>query len=158
MTEYEKLLTNADDNNVDVYDNYNFRNTRFKGLYCNGTVAISDELTRSEKSCILAEELGHHYTSSGNILDMSVTANRKQEYHARFWAYNRLVGLQGIIACYKANYLAINEMAEYLDVTEEFLKEALECYRSKYGTAKQIDNYIIGFEPNLYVIELFESQ
>lgn len=107
---------------------------------------------------ILAEELGHHYTSSGNILDMSVTANRKQEYHARFWAYNRLVGLQGIIACYKANCLAINEMAEYLDVTEEFLKEALECYRSKYGTAKQIDNYIIGFEPNLYVIELFESQ
>lgn len=156
MTEYEKLLTNADDNNVDVYDNYNFRNTRFKGLYCNGTVAISNELTRSEKSCILAEELGHHYTSSGNILDMSVTANRKQEYHARFWAYNRLVGLQGIIACYKANCLAINEMAEYLDVTEEFLKEALECYRSKYGTAKQIDNYIIGFEPNLYVIELFE--
>ena len=124
MTEYEKLLTNADDNNVDVYDNYNFRNTRFKGLYCNGTVAISDELTRSEKSCILAEELGHHYTSSGNILDMSVTANRKQEYHA----------------------------------TEEFLKEALECYRSKYGAAKQIDNYIVGFEPNLYVIELFESQ
>ena len=89
---------------------------------------------------------------------MSVTANRKQEYHARFWAYNRLVGLQGIIACYKANCLAINEMAEYLDVTEEFLKEALECYRSKYGAAKQIDNYIVGFEPNLYVIELFESQ
>ena len=47
-------------------------------------------------------------------------------------------------------------MAEYLDVTEEFLKEALECYNSKYGTAVRFDNYIIGFEPRLYVMELFQ--
>lgn len=153
---YEELLIEADNNNLITREKPLVANAgRIKG----NRIAIKKDLpTQREKACVLAEELGHFYTSSGDILDMSDTANRKQEYHARFWAYNRLVGLQGIIACYKANCLAINEMAEYLDVTEEFLKEALECYRSKYGTAKQIDNYIIGFEPNLYVIELFASQ
>lgn len=153
---YEELLIEADNNNLITKEKPLLANAgRIKG----NRIAIKKDLpTQKEKACVLAEELGHFYTSTGNILDMSDTANRKQEYHARFWAYNRLVGLQGIIACYKANCLVINEMAEYLDVTEEFLKEALECYRSKYGTAKQIDNYIIGFEPNLYVIELFASQ
>ena len=44
-------------------------------------------------------------------------------------------------------------MAEYLDVTEEFLKEALEQYRRKYGQRAELDNYVIIFEPQLAVIE-----
>jgi hypothetical protein len=40
-----------------------------------------------------------------------------------------------------------------LDVTEEFLKDALECYREKYGISTGIDGYIIVFEPTLAVIE-----
>ncbi|MFQ7574967.1 MAG: ImmA/IrrE family metallo-endopeptidase [Lachnospira sp.] len=156
MTKYEKLLTNAKDNNVDVYDNYDFRNTRFKGLYCDGVVAISNNLTQKEKACVLAEELGHFYTSTGNILDLTDTANLKQETRARLWSYNRLIGLQGLISSYKANRQTLTEVADYLDVTEEFLKEALDCYRSKYGVAVKFNNYIIGFEPTLYVLELSE--
>lgn len=86
MTDYEKLLSNANDNNVTVYDDYNLKGTRIKGLYCDGTVAISNSLrTQKEKACVLAEELGHFYTSTGNILDMSDTGNRKQEARARLW-------------------------------------------------------------------------
>lgn len=44
-------------------------------------------------------------------------------------------------------------MAEYLDVTEEFLSDALESYRKKYGTCKAIDNYIVYFEPHLGILE-----
>ncbi len=70
-------------------------------------IAIKQDLpTQKEKACVLAEELGHFYTSTGNIL--------------------------------------------------EFLKEALDCYRSKYGVAVKFNNYIIGFEPTLYVLELSE--
>ena len=36
---------------------------------------------------------------------------------------------------------------EYLDATEEYLKEALLCYKSKYGICTAVDNYIIYFEP-----------
>ncbi len=74
-----------------------------------------------EKSCILAEELGHHYTTVGNILDQSSVSNRKQELRARMWAYNKLIGLMGIIKSYEHGCQSYHEMAEYLDVTEEFL-------------------------------------
>ena len=38
-------------------------------------------------------------------------------------------------------------MAEHLDVTEEFLKDALDAYLLKYGKCTVVDNYMIFFEP-----------
>ena len=52
---------------------YPFETDRIKGLYSDGTIAISTDMkTDAEKACVLAEELGHHYTTYGNILDQSV--------------------------------------------------------------------------------------
>mgnify|MGYP003379396717 FL=1 len=110
--------------------------------------------TSAEKSCILAEELGHHYTTVGNILDQSSVSNRKQELRARMWAYNKLIGLIGIIKSYEHGCQSYHEMAEYLDVTEEFLRDALEKYRQKYGVCTTVDNYIIYFEPGLGVVKM----
>lgn len=57
---------------------YPFQSERIKGLYIDGTITLNENLsTTSEKACILAEELGHYYTASGNILDQQ--ENRKQE-------------------------------------------------------------------------------
>ena len=36
-----------------------------KGLYYNGNIAIEKKLTQTQKACVLAEELGHHYTTVG---------------------------------------------------------------------------------------------
>lgn len=151
---YEELLIEADNNNLI---------TREKPLSANagrirGTrIAIKKDLsTQKEKACVLAEELGHFFTSSGNILDMSDISNRKQEARARLWAFNRQVGLRGLIDCYKNRCRTLHDMAEHLDVTEQFLQNAIDCYRSKYGICVQVDNYVIGFEPSLYVMELLE--
>ena len=38
-------------------------------------------------------------------------------------------------------------MAEHLDVTETFLKDALNAYLLKYGKCTVVDNYMIFFEP-----------
>lgn len=46
-------------------------------------------------------------------------------------------------------------MADYLDVTEDFLKDALESYRRKYGIYTEIDNYIIFFEPWISIMRKF---
>lgn len=155
MTGYEKLLTDADKENIIVTDRFDLSGTRLKGLYCDGTIALNKEMhIESEKTCVLAEELGHHATSSGNILDQSSTSNRKQELIARMWAYNRLVGLDGILDCYKAGCHTLYDMAEHLGVTEGFLSEALSCYKNKYGICTQFDNYVIYFEPGLSVLEL----
>lgn len=155
MTGYEKLLTDADKENIIVTDRFDLSGTRLKGLYCDGTIALNKEMhIESEKTCVLAEELGHHATSSGNILDQSSTSNRKQELIARMWAYNRLVGLDGILDCYKAGCHTLYDMAEHLGVTEGFLSEALSCYKNKYGICTRFDNYVIYFEPGLSVLEL----
>lgn len=151
---YEELLIEADNNNLIAKEKPLLANAgRIKG----NRIAIKKDLpTQKEKACVLAEELGHFYTSTGNILDMSITSNRKQEQRARLWAYNKQVGLRGIIDCYKAHCRTLHDMAEYLNVTEEFLKDALDCYRHKYGICTKVDNYVIGFEPTFYVLKLLE--
>lgn len=38
-------------------------------------------------------------------------------------------------------------MAEYMEVTEEFLKDAFATYNAMYGKCKKRGNYIIYFDP-----------
>jgi hypothetical protein len=118
-----------------------------KGIYKNGRIIIHDKLTNTEKACILAEELGHHYTSTGNIIDQSVMENRKQERVAREWAHKRLVPLTRIVEASKAGIRNRYELAGFLGVTEEFLEEALERYHGKYGAFVEHGEFIICFEP-----------
>lgn len=125
-----------------------------KGMYYNQNIAIEKSLSPVEKSCVLAEELGHHFTSCGNILDQNDIANRRQEYRARYYGYNLKIGLMGIIRAHESGCRNLYEMAEYLDVTETYLKEALACYKSKYGEYVKVDNYMIYFIPCLAVLSL----
>lgn len=123
-----------------------------KGRISGNRIAIKKDIpTLKEKSCILAEEIGHYHTTVGNITDQHEPNNRKQEQKARLWGYNKKIGLIGIINAYNNGCMDIYEASEFLDVTEDFLKEALECYRQKYGEYVTFDNYIIYFEPYLQV-------
>ena len=127
------------------------------GLLINKRIAIRKNLsTHTEKACVLAEELGHYYTTSGNILNQNEVTNRKQELRARLWAYNHQIGLIGIIRAYEHGCRNASEMAEYLNVTEEFLQDALNCYRSKHGICVEFDNYIVFFIPALAVMKCLD--
>lgn len=153
MNRTDQIRLEAYSLGVDVVD-WDFKDTRIKGLYCDGTIALSSKLTNREQAAVLAEELGHHLTAAGDILDQSVSANRKQELHGRIWAYNRLIGLTGIIRAYKMGCRNRYEVAECLDVPEETLQDALSYYHARYGVCTQVDNYVIYFEPALGVLEL----
>ena len=111
--------------------------------------------TTAEKTSILAEEMGHHFTSVGDITNLKNVNSRQQELDARLWGYNRLIGLRGIIRAFEHHCQNRYEMAEYLDVTEDYLEEALACYRSKYGVYTVVDNYAIYFIPNIAVARRF---
>lgn len=148
---YEDLLIESEKEKLIVKEK---NMAGYKGRIYGNRIAIRKSLTSIEKNCVLAEELGHHYTSSGNILDQSDISNQKQELRARLWAYNKKIGLQGILNAYKARRTSPEEMAEFLDVTPEFLHDALECYRQKYSPYVKLDNYIVFFEPSLAVMEI----
>ena len=102
----------------------------------------------------LAEEIAHHDTNVGNILDQTNVANRKQERRTRLLAFDRLIGLRGLIRCFLAGDRNQYEVAERLEVTEEFLADALEMYRGKYGEGKQVGNFWVSFEPYLSIVEI----
>lgn len=155
MTGYEKLLADADHENVIVTDQFDLSDTRFKGLYCDGTIAIKEDMTELEKKCVLAEELGHHYTSVGNILDQTDTSNRKQERRARVWAYCKLLSLDDLIDSYKCGCTNRYEIADHLNVTEEFLIDCLAYYREKYGLYTKHKNYVVYFDP-LVILSFIE--
>lgn len=142
---YERLLIEAEKNSVYVHEKT--LTSTIKGLYCDCFIWINKRQTAIEKNCVLAEELGHYHTSSGNILDQNKYVNIKQEKVARNWAYKKLVPLPKIIQAHKAGISNKYELADYLNVTEQFLDEAINRYKEKYGVSKNIEDVTIQFDP-----------
>lgn len=152
--DYHSLLQSATASGIDVYEKV--LSLKTKGLYGDNVIWINRTLSSVEKTCTLAEELGHHFTTYGNILDQTKLKNRKQELCAREWGYKLLFPLEKLIDAQKEGIRNRFELAEYLNVTEQFLEDALKRYKEKYGLYKQIGKHTICFEP-LGVIENFEE-
>jgi Zn-dependent peptidase ImmA (M78 family) len=143
---YDQLEQLADDEGIEIIE-FLFKSSN-KGMYSDSVIAINKNIkTRVEKKCILAEELGHHYTTSGNIIDLKNICNRKQELTARKWSYEKLVPLKSLINASFEGCATLYELSEYLDVTEQFLIDTLKYYESKYGLYAELDNYCIYFNP-----------
>ncbi|MCI9883857.1 MULTISPECIES: ImmA/IrrE family metallo-endopeptidase [Bacillus] len=152
--DYHSLLQSATASGIDVYEKV--LSLKTKGLYGDNVIWINRTLSSVEKTCTLAEELGHHFTTYGNILDQTKLKNRKQELRAREWGYKLLFPLERLIDAQKEGIRNRFELAEYLNVTEQFLEDALKRYKEKYGLYKQVGKHTICFEP-LGVIENFEE-
>ena len=149
--EYDALLDEANAEGISIKERpFKTYDGRLKGK----DIYLRKDMNTTEKTCVLAEEMGHHYTTVGNILDMESIQNRKQERQARLHGYNRLIGLAGLIEAYEHGCRNRYEIAEFLEVTDEFLEDCINCYRDKYGIYTTVDNYIIYFIPNLMVTEM----
>lgn len=148
---YETLLKEADSLGLIVKEKpLQYNNGRIKG----NRIAIRKDIeTTAEKACVLAEELGHHHTTVGDILNLNTTENRKQEHKARVWGYRKVLDLTDIISAYKYGCSNRYEIAEYLNVTESFLIDAIEHYKNQHGLYAKVDKYLIYFEP-LGILEL----
>lgn len=126
------------------------------GIYYNDginqpLIALNKSLTvQAQQTCVVAEELGHHYTSCGDLLtdpDIDNTIIRQQETRAKRWAVKKLVTIKSIIAAFESGCSNSCEMAEHLDVTEEFLRDAFKKYGEMYGKYKVKGKYVIYFDP-----------
>ncbi|MFD2117261.1 ImmA/IrrE family metallo-endopeptidase [Paenibacillus yanchengensis] len=143
---YDALVKEAMQQGIDIYEMP--MKPRTKGLYADKTIWINKGIeTEVEKSCVLAEELGHYYTSQGHILDQQDIRNRKQELKARHWAYEKLIPLSQLVNAAVLGNVGRHLIAEWLNVTESFLQQSIEYYQRKYGIFTTWKNYIIFFEP-----------
>ena len=69
--------------------------------------------------------------------------------------HNRLIALSDLVKAYQNGCQSQFEIAEYLEVTEEFLIDCISYFHEKYGAYVQHKNYLIYFEP-LGVLELYK--
>lgn len=125
---------------------------RIKGLYIETRSTSIILLNRNlesplERMCVLAEELGHHYTTVGHIIDQSDIINRKQEKKACNWGYERLVPLSSFVQAFEANVRNRHEFADLIGVTEDFLDYSISHYLEVYGLYVKYEDYAIRLDP-----------
>ncbi len=154
MNKFEKLENEAFAEDIDIQKAdlpENISGIYYKDGSHNTLIAINSSLkTCAEQACVFAEELGHYYTSYGNLLldpKVDITLINQQESRAKRWAARKLVPLRSIIKAFNNGCRSFYEMAEYLDVTVEFLQEAFHKYSEIYGKFKKKGRYIIYFDP-----------
>ena len=123
MTKYEELLAEYEEE-LFIQE----RPMKNDGLYADGCAWINANKSSSSKRCILAEEVGHYKTTVGDILDQTSIENQRQELRARRWAYNKILPPELIQFAFADGHTEIWDIAEYLDVDEKFLREALIYY------------------------------
>lgn len=124
MCKYDDLLAEYDERlYIEEHDMKN------DGLYADGCVWINGKMSAARKACILAEEIGHYETSVGDILDQRDSNNAKQEHKARRWAIEKMISFEEIMKAKEAGCRYTWEFAEYLDLDEEFVIDALKYWR-----------------------------
>lgn len=93
-------------------------------------IVINANIRFDKVIAVLAEEIGHHETSAGDILNYADYRSMRQETKARRWGYKKLIPYARLID-FIAKKEAVHryELAEEFGVPEEFVEETLRMYR-----------------------------
>ena len=112
-----------------------------------------------ERTAVIAEELGHYHTSVGDILDQNIAGNRKQERQARAWGYRKLISLSDLISAYEAGYTMLYDIAEFLNLPEDYISDAIHYFQEVYGERQlAIGEYQIRFVPEIDIQKLQDGK
>lgn len=152
MREYDDLLINANKQGFSVVE-IDLGTDTPCGKCIGNTIYINNRITTKEKACILAEEIGHYYLTVGDITNQKDINNKKQELKARRYGYNLLIEPDDIIHAVKKGCNNRYEIADYLNISEEFFEELIEDYKKRYGVGVLVGNYYLQLEPNLGIIK-----
>lgn len=143
---------------------YPLQNTPEKalGLYIRDgskSIIIIDKMLRensAEYRCVLAHEVGHHFTAPrtsllkahtcyGNEVEMS-----KDEYRASVWATDYLLPDIDLIKAVNGGYNSVNQLAEHLFVVDWFLYKKIFILKKRFrkeGMKNKVREFL---KPELY--------
>ncbi|MCR4925482.1 MAG: hypothetical protein K5917_04245 [Clostridiales bacterium] len=142
----ENLLLEIKSRNCYIIER-EFISQNIRAIYCDKCIALNKDITdENEKFCLIAEQLAHDYLSSGIVLN-----DKKQLSRARAWAFDKLIGISGLVEAFENGCKNEKEIADYLNVTEVFLKKALFFYADKYGKRLKLGDLFIKFIPELEI-------
>lgn len=141
---YEELLIEHDYIEVKETD---VMPSDLHGLWLNDLILINSNLSETRKAEVLFEELAHHKLTYGNILDQSKWINRKFENYARRYGYEAALPLHIIVEAHHYGVSNLYELAQYVQLSEEYIVEILKHYKNKYGIGTHYGEYLITFDP-----------
>lgn len=135
--ELNDLYDIAERENIKIYDWYI---EDANGIYVNidkiNAIALNyNNLdTCIEEKQVLAEELGHYYMDATYPLYSKDTIlMSKQEYRAKKWSYNTLISFDKLKIALKNGIKNIYDLANYFNVTSDYMQNAINFYINKYG-------------------------
>lgn len=130
-----QLYTIADKNQINVY---HFPLAGSPSLALPNNIAIDTNQidTSAQETVCLAHELGHCLTSTFYTFRTLETRDR-MEYRANKWAFQKLIPFHELKEAVKNGIVQPFDLAEYFNVTEPFLKKAVDYYRN---TGKEFCN------------------
>ena len=140
----------ADNDGITVLEHNFIGNT--KGIYCDGVVVLNKNCSTIEKCCTLAEELGHHHTASANIIELDTLDKKKQEILGHRWGIEKLLPLSYVVDAVIDGYSNLAELAEHLEVTPEYLQEAIVYYGQKHGSGMEYRGHLIYFNDESMIV------
>lgn len=121
----------AEKQNIDIV-NYNdigylSLSSSIDGIYVICTTDAMLESTPLEKVC-LSHEIGHCMTGSFYNSDNPLDVIGKHERKATVWAIKNTISEDELAKAFEQGYTEIWELAEYFEVTEGFMREAVNYY------------------------------
>ena len=123
LTNYENLIVYANNSGADVIE-LDLHTNKKCGKNIDNKIYINSRMTENEKYEVLAEEIGHFKTTSGNITNLADVRNLKQENKARDMAIEYTCSIDNIIQCIKNGATNKYEIAEMLCVSNELFNTA----------------------------------
>lgn len=135
MNQYEYWLQKITDAGIMVDESSLNADDNLDGLYAahgdKQIIFINSHRALVQKTIAIFEELGHQFYTCGNIMDQSDTKNRKQEQIARSKAYKMLANPMTIQALFTQGYSLPWELAEALDLPQDFIEDAVQYFQRK---------------------------
>ena len=129
--ELNKLYDIANKENIPVID-FKMKNKAIIGCIDDSyTIGLnySNIDNSSEEKTILAEELGHYFTSSLYDSNSSLETIGRKEFKSRKWAFKVLAPYKKLKELYEEGCRYTCEFAEELGVTEDLIERAYNYYK-----------------------------
>ena len=136
MTNLDDLLCTAEQENIFVVDMQIKRNDVPAMSVCDDEgdciIAIDSRKIKNNSDCKVktAHELGHCIKGAFYNRYSNLDIISKHEYQADKWAVQRLMPSDEFLSAIRNGCVEIWELAEYFDVTEDFVRRACEIYRA----------------------------
>lgn len=151
MNKFEKLINERPNLKIKMVD---APSKHFGGLLIDETVYLNRNLSYPEQYEHLHEEVSHYDFTVGDISEEKTLDDRKQEKFARSKAMESTVTLDGLIYCFSHELWLPEEIADYFEVTEKYLRDALDNYAAKRGLIFKFKSYYFDLRRGLNITKI----